>query len=902
MMAEGATLCGCGTGISVRTPQSSYQRPGLSAISARTGDYWAFLDTMTARLSSADHGTLSDLKTRDPSVDFSIALIDAWAVSADILTFYTERLLSETLLPTAGEIWSLHQLAGLVSYRPHPGVSAAALLAFTLSETAGAPRRITLPSGVKVQSTPGPGETPVIFETTDPIEARPAWNALRPRQTEVQALTAATTELYLAGTGTGLVAGDGLFFFADDTSPIFALIRRVDLVPADPVNDPGSRDLTRLTIHTVSGAPVNQSVTAPTPAPVPAFPEVLAANLGATVTAADLTELLAAAAVDDPALFDPLAGAPETPKRILAFRESFGVFGNNAPEVDKLPPTMTGDVPTYGPSPGDPSIPIITGLTPGPYKGVTADQWADGNLTVLAGSQKAVPLDRVTKDITEGGYAVLRQGPIWGAYKIDVVRELAMSEFTISARTTRLDLSTDTGFGSFKIRNTTVFAASEWIDLPRAPRRDAVRAGDIQLDLDSWAPGLQPGQTVALTGVFADGLNAPVARMVELAEVKHQLFAGGTTQITLAAALTDDFDRKALRINANVAPANHGETTQEVLGGGDASTPFLQLQTRQKPLTHVTAAVPGGAQAAVELRVGGILWQPVASLLDAAPQDRVYTLGTDPDGIATIGFGNGAMGAMPPAGRGNISLTYRTGLGLAGRVAAGQLNILMTRPLGVQAAINPLPAEGGADPEPPEALRDNLPLSCRTLDRVVSLSDFADFARAYGGIAKARADWVRFPGAPKTGVMVTVAGVDGEEVQPGSVLYDGLNDALADNGIPYTRFRLKSYRPRFFYMAAKVKPLPDALTDVVLADVEAALRAAFAFDARSFAAPVFASDVITVMQTVPGVEAVLLDRLYAGGTPAVRNDWLAAEPASPTEGAELWMLHPGPLDYLKVLA
>jgi predicted phage baseplate assembly protein len=901
-MAEGATLCGCGTGISVRTPQASYQRPGLSVILARTGDYWAFLDTMTARLSSADYGTLSDLKTRDASVDFSIALIDAWAVSADILTFYTERLLSETLLPTAGEIWSLHQLAGLVSYRPHPGVSASALLAFTMSETAGSPRRITLPSGVKVQSTPGPDESPVIFETTEPIEARPAWNALRPRQTEIQALTAATSELYLAGTGTGLVAGDGLFYFADDTSPIFALIRRVDLVPADPVNDPGSRDLTRLTIHTVSGAPLSQSVTAPAPAPTPVFPDVLAANLGTTVTAAELTELLAAAAVDEPALFDPLAGAPETPKRILVFRESYGVFGNNAPEVDKLPPTMTGDVPTYGPSPDDPSIPIIIGLTPGPYKGVTADEWADGDLTVLQSGENAVHLDRVSKDITEGSYAVLRQGPNWGAYQIDVVRELAMTAFTINARTTRLVLDSNTGFDTFLTRNTTVFAASEWVDLPRAPRRDAVRAGAIQIDLAAWAPGLQPGQTLALTGIYADGLDAPVARMVDIAEVQHQLFAGGTTQVTLAAALTDDFDRTALRMNANVAPANHGETTQEVLGSGDASTPFLQLVAKQKPLTHVTAAVPGGALAAAELRVGGILWHPVANLLDAAPQDRVYTLTTDPDGIATIGFGNGAMGAMPPAGQGNISLTYRTGLGLAGRVDAGQLNILMTRPLGVQAAINPLPAEGGADPEPLEALRDNVPLSCRTLDRVVSLSDFADFARAFGGIAKARAEWVKFPGAAKAGVAVTVAGVDGQEVLPGSVLYDDLNDALINNGIPYTRFRLKSYRPRFFYMAAKVKPLPDFLTDVVLADVEAALRAAFAFEARSFAAAVFASDVITVMQTVPGVEAVLLDRLYAGGDPAVRNEWLAAEPASPTDGAELWMLHPGPLDYLEVLA
>ena len=41
---------------------------------------------------------------------------------------------------------------------------------------------------------------------------------------------------------------------------------------------------------------------------------------------------------------------------------------------------------------------------------------------------------------------------------------------------------------------------------------------------------------------------------------------------------------------------------------------------------------------------------------------------------------------------------------------------------------NPLASEGGADPVGIDALRGELPLYCRTLDRVVSLTDFADFA------------------------------------------------------------------------------------------------------------------------------------------------------------------------------
>jgi hypothetical protein len=53
--------------------------------------------------------------------------------------------------------------------------------------------------------------------------------------------------------------------------------------------------------------------------------------------------------------------------------------------------------------------------------------------------------------------------------------------------------------------------------------------------------------------------------------------------------------------------------------------------------------------------------------------------------------------------------------------------------------VNPEPAEGGEDPEPIERLRQQAPLTVRTLDRAVSLRDYRDFAQAFPGIAKAHA-------------------------------------------------------------------------------------------------------------------------------------------------------------------
>ena len=62
----------------------------------------------------------------------AIALLDAWATVADVLTFYQERIANESYLRTATERVSLVHLAALIGYRPRPGVAAGAFLAFTL--------------------------------------------------------------------------------------------------------------------------------------------------------------------------------------------------------------------------------------------------------------------------------------------------------------------------------------------------------------------------------------------------------------------------------------------------------------------------------------------------------------------------------------------------------------------------------------------------------------------------------------------------------------------------------------------------------------------------------------------------------------------------------------------------
>ena len=79
----------------------------------RVGTYASFYESMLARLTnlpidvpspygdgSARYYPLKALTTRAPD-DPSIALLDAFAIVADVLTFYQERIANEGYLPTA---------------------------------------------------------------------------------------------------------------------------------------------------------------------------------------------------------------------------------------------------------------------------------------------------------------------------------------------------------------------------------------------------------------------------------------------------------------------------------------------------------------------------------------------------------------------------------------------------------------------------------------------------------------------------------------------------------------------------------------------------------------------------------------------------------------------------------
>jgi hypothetical protein len=219
----------------------------------RVGTHATFFETMQARLSTLCLGSeeecregsglmpLSKLTTRDKD-DPSIALLDAWAIVADVLTFYQERIANEGYLRTAIERNSIIELARLVGYRLRPGVAASVYLALTVEDKE---KVVIEPFDVRAQSVPGPGELPQSFENIEKIEVRGQWNKLVPRLTQPQnskKLAQAAKEpakLYLKGITTGLNQGDPLLITIDESPFLFRIME---------VTTDAAADRTKLTI------------------------------------------------------------------------------------------------------------------------------------------------------------------------------------------------------------------------------------------------------------------------------------------------------------------------------------------------------------------------------------------------------------------------------------------------------------------------------------------------------------------------------------------------------------------------------------------------------------------------------------------------------------------------------
>ena len=186
--------------------------------------------------------------------------------------------------------------------------------------------------------------------------------------------------------------------------------------------------------------------------------------------------------------------------------------------------------------------------------------------------------------------------------------------------------------------------------------------------------------------------------------------------------------------------------------------PFQMFALSHTPLTYVPSSEPEGRASTLKILVNGIEWKEVPFLYGLGGCSQVFVSRIGEDGKTTVQFGDGITGSRLPAGA-EVKAIYRISIGLGGLVKANQISLLMTRPMGLKGVTNPGASSGAEDPEPEDQARKNAPSTVLNFGRVISLRDYEDFALAFAGIAKARAEWI-WDGEKRV-VQLIVASADG---------------------------------------------------------------------------------------------------------------------------------------------
>lgn len=868
--------CGCSENRAELTPVASEQRPGLSTLRHRVGTHGRFKAAMAADISHYEN--LRALSTRDDG-DPSIALIDACAAMLDCITFYQERIINEGFLRTATERRSILELARTIGYELGPGVAASALLAFTVEDAPGTPGYAVIDKGTKVQSVPGPGEKPQIYETLERIDAQARWNVLKPNLTETQTVRLDLKELYLKGTGLQLKAGDLILIVGDERRDDELSdnwdVRIINTVAADA--DKGHTVITWL-------EGLGRHKTGKTTNPSQKNPRVHVLRQRATLFGHN---------------------APD-PRVMKLEKESAPVVGEGLDmEWDNFKINQAAQtIDLYAAYPKILKDGWVVLSKPGPVDDMYTEVYRVGKVSLTSRQDFAISsetthiqldtgnnLERfglretivycqseelqmaevpLTTPEKAGGISVkLGAGmltPVEGA-QITLVRPVPGlvkgQTLIVSGRRARLHSLVGNITG---IINKALLPADSILQVMAPPRSDAgkvtftVQNPTHFADIVEIAPFLMElfGSREIATVEYVPAATADEV-IGEGAVIDAVGESGKKTILYLKDPLKNVYDRTTVSIYGNCARATHGETKAEVLGSGDASLGFQRFTLQQTPLTYVSAATPSGGMTTLEVRVNDILWQEVPSLYGEDGKAQVYATRIGDNGKVVVQFGDGITGARLPTGVENVTASYRVGTGLEGMVKANQLGLLMTRPLGVKAVVNPDAAGGANDPETRDKARGNAPYTVMTFDRIVSLKDYEDFVGRFSGIGKARAAWL-WSGEMRF-VHITVAAADGGAVKEKSELFSNLNSAIRVYGLPHQHYLLQSYTPLLFTLKANMQVTKGYLADKVIAAVRATLLDHFSFAKRSFGQAVAASEVIALIQGTEGVEMADLDFL-----------------------------------------
>ena len=233
--------------------------------------------------------------------------------------------------------------------------------------------------------------------------------------------------------------------------------------------------------------------------------------------------------------------------------------------------------------------------------------------------------------------------------------------------------------------------------------------------------------------------------------------AAGAVQFTTVRAVRLEGTAKQVEV-----PAFHGEVIENELVGKGSGAAGLEVRVGKPPVVapmsdgldlvvavEETEAIPAEARAVTIGTKTFRVWSEVANFANLRGEDHVFTVDRR---AGIIRFGPAAeisdergelrqgatpLGSVPPQNR-EIRVSYRTGGGAGGNVAAGSITTLRDAIPGVTVT-NPTPGTGGRDEESFDNALIRGPTDFHRLERAVTARDVETLARRSSGVARAKA-------------------------------------------------------------------------------------------------------------------------------------------------------------------
>ena len=307
-----------------------------------------------------------------------------------------------------------------------------------------------------------------------------------------------------------------------------------------------------------------------------------------------------------------------------------------------------------------------------------------------------------------------------------------------------------------------------------------------------------------------------------------------------------------------------------------------------------------------EIQFGPLIREPTQLATEVALRRQIQDQGSLPNTLATVELLEKQHGAVPPRGASIRMAAYRTGGGRRGNVQRETVRILKSAVPYVTQVINLQPALNGADAESLDEAVIRVPSLLRTRDRAVTPEDFETLTlQSSRSVARAHCPKTQVGGqirimvVPHTGSLAEAeaVGMAPNQFQLSSVLRSEVLAFLDERRVLGIEVVLEAPSYVGVSVQAEVGITPDyASPQARQAIVQQLQSRLYRFlnpltggpDGKGwrFGTPVYKSDIVSLLQTVPGVQylgTVELFSLRQQGDEWVRS--LA------TEGT----IHPGPL-------